>query len=204
MITKKDLLAELKKEGIKEKILEAIDKIDRKNFVLEEQQNLAYINEPLPIGFGQTISQPYTVAFMLQNLELKEGDKVLEIGTGSGWNAALISYLVGEKGIVYTIERIKELYEKAKEKLKNYKNVRVILGDGSKGLKDFSPYDKIIITAAAEKLNEEIKNQLKENGIIVAPIGPLFCQKMVKLIKKEGKFSGKSLGNFVFVPLIED
>ncbi|MEM4605493.1 MAG: protein-L-isoaspartate(D-aspartate) O-methyltransferase [Candidatus Pacearchaeota archaeon] len=204
MLTKKDLLKELKKEGIEEKILEAIDKIDRKKFVLKEQQDLAYINEPLLIGFGQTISQPYTVAFMLQNSELKKGDKVLEIGTGSGWNASLISFLIGEKGEVYTIERIKELYNRAREKLKNYKNIRVFLGDGSKGLKEFAPYDKIIITAASEKIQENIKNQLKEEGVLIAPIGPRFCQKLIKIKKKNGKFSEISLGDFVFVPLIED
>src|SRR3989344_8856212 len=124
-MNKKDLIERLRDRGIKEKILKAIQIIDRKNFVSENNLKEAYEDHPLSIGYGQTISQPYTVAFMLQELELKKGDRILEIGTGSGWNAALMSYLVGENGEIYSVEVVKELAEKAKEILGDYKNVFV-------------------------------------------------------------------------------
>lgn len=117
-MNKKELIERLKNRGIKEEILKAIEKVDRKDFILEKNLNEVYEDHPLSIGYGQTISQPYTVAFMLQELELKRGDKVLEVGTGSGWNAALISEIVGEEGEIFSVEIVKELTEKAKEKLK--------------------------------------------------------------------------------------
>jgi protein-L-isoaspartate(D-aspartate) O-methyltransferase len=200
-MNKKELIQELKDWDIEERILKAIEKIDRRDFVLEKNLNEAYEDHPLPIGYGQTISQPYTIAFMLQELELKKGDKVLEIGTGSGWNAALISDLVGENGKIYSVEIVEELAKKVKEKLKDYKNVVVFNRDASHGLPEYAPYDKIILTAAPKQLAEEFKEQLADNGILLAPVGE-YTQKLIKLIKKNDKFTETEKGDFVFVPLV--
>ncbi len=198
---KERLIEKLREEGIKEEILEAIEKIDRVNFVPESHLAEAYEDHPLSIGYGQTISQPYTVAFMLQELELKKNDKVLEIGTGSGWNAALVSYLIGEEGKVYTAEVVDELARKAKEKLKSYKNVTVLNGDASHGLPEHAPYNKIILTAAPKKIAEEFKEQLADNGILLAPVGE-YTQKLIKLVKKGKNFLETEKGDFIFVPLV--
>ena len=200
-MNKKALLEELKNKGIGGKIIKAVEKIDRKNFVPEENLKEAYEDHPLPIGHGQTISQPYTVAFMLEELELKKGDKVLEIGTGSGWNAALLSYIVGKEGKVYSIEIVKELAEQAKEKLKDYENVEVFHVDGSQGLPEYAPYDKIILTAAPKEMTEEWKKELRDGGILLAPVGEYF-QKLVKIRKRGSEFIYENKGDFVFVPLV--
>ena len=201
-MTKKELIEKLRGEGIGEKILEAMEKIDRKDFVLKENLDEAYEDHPLFIGYEQTISQPYTVAFMLQELELKKGDKILEVGTGSGWNTALISHIVGQKGKVYSVEVVKELAESAKEKLKKYKNVLVLNANASHGLAEYAPYNKIILTAAPKTIAEEFKEQLADDGILLAPVGA-YKQKLIKLIKKNGKFIEAEEGDFVFVPLID-
>jgi len=200
-MNKEELIKKLEDDGIKEEILKAIEKIDRRDFVLERNLNEAYEDHPLSIGYGQTISQPFTVAFMLQELELKEGDRVLEIGTGSGWNAALISCLVGEEGKVYGVEIVDELAERAKEKLKNYKNITVFNGDASHGLPEYASYDKIILTAAPKKLAKEFKEQLVNGGILLAPVGE-YTQKLIKLTKKGDKFIETEKGDFIFVPLV--
>ena len=200
-MNKKELIEKLKNNGIQEEILKVIEKVDRKDFVLEENLNEVYEDHPLSIGYGQTISQPYTVAFMLQELELKKGDKVLEIGTGSGWNAALISYIIGEGGEVYSVEIVKELALKAREKLKNYKNIVVLNTDASHGLAEYAPYNKIILTAAPKTLAKEFKEQLADGGILLAPVGE-FTQKLIKLTKKNNKFTETEKGDFIFVPLI--
>ena len=198
---KKRLIEKLREKGIKEEILKAIEKIDREDFVLERNLDEAYEDHPLSIGYGQTISQPYTVAFMLQELELKKGDKVLEIGTGSGWNAALISNIIGEKGKIYTVEIVDELAGKAKEKLKNYKNIIVFNGDASRGFVEYAPYDKIILTAAPPKNAEEFKEQLTDGGILLAPVGQ-YTQKLIKLTRNGNKFIEIERGDFIFVPLV--
>ena len=198
---KKRLIEKLREKGIKKEILEAIEKIDRGDFVLEKNLDEAYEDHPLSIGYGQTISQPYTVAFMLQELELKKGDKVLEIGTGSGWNAALISDIIGGEGKVYTVEIVDELAEKAKEKLKNYKNIIVFNENASGGLVEYAPYNKIILTAAPLKIAEEFKGQLADNGILLAPVGE-YTQKLIKLIRNGNKFTEIERGDFIFVPLV--
>ena len=200
-MNKEELIQELRDSGINEEILKVIEKIDRRDFVLERNLNEAYEDHPLSIGYGQTISQPFTVAFMLQELELKEGDRVLEIGTGSGWNAALISCLVGEEGKVYGVEIVDELAERAKEKLKNYKNITVFNGDASHGLPEYASYDKIILTAAPKKLAKEFKEQLVNGGILLAPVGE-YTQKLIKLTKKGDKFIETEKGDFIFVPLV--
>ena len=200
-MNKSALIKELECRGIREEILKVIKKIDRKDFVSEKDFNEAYENHPLSIGYGQTISQPYTVAFMFQELELKKGDKVLEIGTGSGWNAALISYIVGEEGKIYSMEIVKELAEKAKEKLKNYKNIIVLNADASYGLAKYAPYNKIILSAAPKEIAQELKEQLANGGILLAPVGE-YIQKLIKLKKIKNKFTETDNGSFIFVPLV--
>lgn len=198
-----ELVELLKEEGIKDKkVLEGILKIDRKLFAAKEYEKEAYGNYPLPIGKGQTISQPWTVAFMLEALELKKGDKVLEIGTGSGWNAALIGFIVGEKGKVISTEVHKELVEEARKNIKKVKlkNVEVIEWDGSKGYAKEAPFDKIICTAACPEIPGPWVTQLKEGGIIVAPVGR-YEQVMVKAKKVGGRLVQEGLGLFQFVPL---
>ncbi|MFA6896650.1 MAG: protein-L-isoaspartate(D-aspartate) O-methyltransferase [Candidatus Paceibacterota bacterium] len=192
----------IKRGFLKSRIFkEAFTKVDRKDFVPKEYSYLAYEDFPLPIGFGQTISQPSTVAFMLQELELKKDDKVLEVGTGSGWNAALISHIIGEKGKIYSIEIFKELAEKVKEKLKNYKNIIVLNENASHGLAKYAPYNKIILTAAPKELSKEFKEQLADGGILLAPVGE-YVQKLIKLEKKKDRFIETEKGDFVFVPLL--
>ena len=197
----KELIQELKADGIKDKaVLSAFQKVPRKNFIPEHLKHRAYEDIPLPVGFNQTISQPYTVAFMLQELEIKKGDKILEIGTASGWNAALMSKLTGSKGKVFTTEIIPELAVEAKKKLSKLKNVKVISTDGSIGLKESSPFDKILVACACPKIPKELISQLKENGILIAPVGSLKEQKLIKITKSK-QIKEEILGNFVFVPL---
>jgi len=185
------------------KLIEAFKKIPREKFIHNHQLEEAYGDYPLPIGQGQTISQPTTVMIMTQALELKQGDKVLEVGAGSGYQAALISVMVGKKGKVITTELIPKLVEFAQKNIKkcNIKNVKIINYDGSKGYEKESPYNKIIVTAACPNIPKPLIEQLKENGIILAPVGALFGQSMIKGIKKKGKLETRSLGSFVFVPL---
>jgi len=186
------------------KVLEAIEKVDRKNFMLSALKNQAYLDEAIPIGQGQTISQPSTVARMLQLLELKKGDNVLEIGTGSGWNVVLISYIIGKQGKVLSLEIIDELLKKAKERIKKLKlkNIKIKKQDF---LKLKQKFDKIIFTAGIsldkEKLIEKFAyTHLKENGILICPFqsGPLI------ILKKQKKRLEKNYTReeYRFVPLI--
>ena len=192
-------------EGIikEENVAEAFRKADRKYFVPEEYQEDAYGDRPLHIGKNQTISQPTTVAIMTQALEPKPGQKILEIGSGSGWQSAVLSFIVGKKGKVITIEYIKELAEFARKNLRklNIKNVLVIHGDGSKGYKKESPFDKIILTSAAPDFPKPLIEQLKDNGIILGPLGSRFEQEMVKARKVKGRLIRENLGGFIFVRL---
>lgn len=184
-------------------VIKAFRKIPRENFILKDYKKRAYEDIALPIKAGQTISQPSTVVFMLDKLELKKGNKVLEIGTGSGYNAALMSILVGRKGKVYTTEIIKELVSFAKkniEKLK-LKNVRLLHLDGSKGYDKEKPYDRIIVTAACPEIPNALIEQLKEGGILIAPVGGKESQNMIKCIKIKGRILYENLGGFRFVPL---
>lgn len=183
------------------RVLEAFEKVPRENFIPKELRNEAYGDYPLNIGFGQTISQPTTVMIMTQALDVKEGNKVLEIGTGSGYQSAVISILVGKKGKVYTTEIIKELYEFAKNNLKPYKNVKVFNVDGSQGLPRYKSYDGIITTAAAPKIPPPLIEQLKNNGRLVIPIGSPYEQDMIKVIKKGRNLIKENLGSFIFVQL---
>ena len=201
-MNKKELFDELREEGIKEEIIKVMNLVDRKNFVPLSLRDRTYENIPLSLGPCQTISQPYTVGFMLQQLELKKGNKVLEIGTGSGWNAALISNLVGKKGRVYTMEVVKKLAEESKNKLAKYRNIQVIFGGGYKGLEKYASYDRIIFTAAPNRISNETKKQLKVGGILLVPIG-IGEQRLIKIKRTEKGFVEEDLGAFVFVPMIE-
>ncbi|MEK7549292.1 MAG: protein-L-isoaspartate O-methyltransferase [Patescibacteria group bacterium] len=186
-------------------IIEAFKAIDRANFVPDELKGDAYINAPLPIGFGQTISQPLTVAFMFELLQPKKGEKILDVGVGSGWTAALLAFMVGEAGKIIGVERIPELKEMAEKNILQYGFVEkgiisVFLGDGSKGYKEEALYDKIIAAAAAkEDIPVEWKKQLKIGGKIVAPV-----ENSIVVIDKTGKdeYNKKEYFGFSFVPLI--
>lgn len=185
------------------RLIEAFKAVPREKFIRDDYLEEAYGDYPLPIGEGQTISQPTTVMIMTQALELKSGQKVLEVGAGSGYQAAIISKMVGKKGKVITTEIITKLAEFARKNIKkcNIKNVKIIEHDGSQGYKKEAPYDRCIVTAACPIIPKPLIEQLKENGIIIAPVGPLFGQSMIKGIKKEGKLETFNLGSFVFVPL---
>ena len=199
---RKSMIQVIKNYGVEDKnVLKAMLKIPRNLFVPKEMENYSYEDMPLQIGNNQTISQPYTIAFMLQELELKKNDKILEIGTGSGYSAALISEITKTK--VYTTEIISNLALKADQNLikAKVKNVKVLCADGSLGIKEHAPYDKILINAACPDFPEPLIRQLKNNGIILAPVGGVLGQEMVKGIKKGRKLERKVLGNFIFVPL---
>lgn len=182
------------------RIIEAFNSVPRERFVLKEYEAEAYADYALPIIEGQTISQPSTIMIMIQAIEPKKEDNVLEIGTGSGYNAALLSKLVRK---VITTEIIPQLINYAEKNLRNagIKNVDVVLADGSTGYDKEAPYDKIIVTAACPEIPLPLIEQLKENGIIVAPVGPLYAQKMLRGVKKKGRLVIEDLGHFVFVPL---
>ncbi len=185
-------------------VIDAFKKIRREDFVIDELKYHAYDDVALPTVAGQTISQPSTVLYMLELLDLKPGQKVLEIGAGSGYNAALISEIIGSKGIVYSIEFLNEVCKFAKKNLASakIKNVNIIKGDGSNGYNKEAPYDRIIITAACPDIPGVIIGQIKPNGIIVAPVGSLQYQKMVKLQKKDGILEREESDNeYLFVPL---
>ena len=185
-------------------IINAFYKINRIDFIPEDLKAEAQINAPIPIGYGQTISQPLTVAFMLELLEPKEGDKILDVGSGSGWQSSLLAYLAGNSGGVIAIERIPELSEFGKNNSKkyNFKNLKFVAGDGSKGYEKEAPYDKIIVAAAAfDKIPEELKKQLKIGGRMVIPV-----ENSIWLVvkKEENEFEEKEFPGFVFVPLVEN
>lgn len=179
-------------------------KVDRSNFVPNNYKKDAYFDMPLPIGWGQTISAPSMIAIMLEVSELRKGIKVLEIGTGSGYNAALLAEICGNENIV-TLERISEVYNFGMENLKRAGyTVKVILGDGTKGYEEDAPYDRIIVTAAAPKILNNWKNQIREDGTIIAPVGAekYYQELLVSKKYKDGSFETKKHGGCVFVPLV--
>lgn len=202
------LIEELIQEGwLKSpQIIKAFKKIKRIDFLPQDLKNLAELNEALPIGFGQTISQPLVVAFMLEQLAPKEGDKVLDIGSGSGWTTALLAEIVGQKGKVIAIEIIPELMEFGKKNVEKYNFIEkgiaeFICADGSKGCKEEAPFDGILISASVQgELPRVWKEQLKIGGRIVTPIG----SSIWRFIKKdESNFEEIEYPGFAFVPLIE-
>ena len=199
------LVKKLKNEGyIKTPLVEkAFLEVPRENFVPYHLKKSAYLDIPLEIGFGQTISAPHMVAIMCEALVLKKGQKVLEIGSGSGYHAAVVSEIIGERGRVYSVERIKELADMARENIRKtgIKNVEVFVGDGSLGLKKFALYDRIYVTCAAPDIPKPLIDQLKDPGLLLIPVGRYYCDLML-LRKENGKISTKNLGGCAFVPLV--
>lgn len=203
------LIEQLIKEGYLKTphIIEAFRKIKRQDFVMEKAKEEAEANYPLEIGFGQTISQPLTVAFMIELCQPKKGDRVLDIGSGSGWTTALFAEIVGPEGKVYGVERISELKDFGENNAKKYDFVSsgravFVCADGSKGLADYAPYNVIHVGAAAAKIPKELLGQLVIGGRLVIPEGTA-SQEMV-LIEKVGpnEYKEQRFPGFIFVPLI--
>ncbi|MEM3555241.1 MAG: protein-L-isoaspartate O-methyltransferase [Candidatus Micrarchaeia archaeon] len=187
-----------------ERVAAAMKKVPRELFVPEEYMRNAYSDTPLPIGFGQTISAPSIVAFMSKSLDVKEGMKILEIGSGSGYQAAILAELVGESGVVYTVERIPQLIEFAKKNVEKlgYANIKFIEGDGTKGYPKEAPYDRIIVTAASPSIPKPLAEQLKEEGKMVIPVGSRMFQDLQLVVKTGSEIQTSNLLPVVFVPLI--
>jgi len=180
--------------------LSAMQSVPRENFVEKSFAVHAYDDNPLPIGHGQTISQPYIVALMTQELNPKETDKVLEVGTGSGYQAAVLSRIASH---VYSIEIVKPLAEESAVRLKSlgYDNVTVRHGDGYAGWKEYAPFDKIIVTAAAGRVPKPLEEQLAEGGRIIMPVGGSFAQDLLLGEKRKGVVSYRIVAGVRFVPM---
>lgn len=202
---KKELIDNLKFKGFEESIINAFSKVKRENFIPSKLRKYAYNDEALPIGEGQTISQPYTIATMLSMLDLKEGQKVLEIGSGSGYVLALVSEIVGKKGKVFGVEKNRELARKSKSNLKSYtKNIKVYFKNGYNGLKEHASYDRIIISAACNEIPKPLIKQLKKDSIVLAPIGNKFQQSLTTYKKIDNQLVFQDeISGFQFVPFLE-
>lgn len=201
---RKKLVGEIRVKGIRdEQVLYAIEKIPRHLFLDSSFVEFAYQDKPFPIGSGQTISQPYTVAFQSELLEVKKGDKVLEIGTGSGYQACVLLEMGAR---VYSIERHHSLFIKTKELLSQLHYApKLFYGDGYKGVPAFAPYDKILVTAAAPNLPEALFQQLKTGGFLVVPVGSGQTQIMKRYVKlSDNDFHEEDFGYFRFVPMLAD
>jgi len=193
---------QLMNRGIKdERVLDAMRSVPRHIFVPSRYKEQAYEDKPLPSLKGQTISQPYIVALMTELLRLKEKDKVLEIGTGTGYHTAIIARIAD---FVYSVERIPELVELARSNLNmlGIRNVEIFLRDGTEGLEEYAPYDKIIIEAAVSSIPKPLLEQLKDGGLLVAPIGDRYLQKLAVFKKRGGRVEREDSISCAFVPLI--
>ena len=193
---------QIEARGVRDlRVLEAMITVPRHLFVPETYREVAYNDSPLPIGHGQTISQPYIVAVMTELLELGAGDRVLEIGSGSGYQAAILGKLAKE---VVTIERIPEVARRARENLRSagINNVEVVIADGTEGYAPSAPYNAIIVTAATPDIPQPLIEQLADGGRLVAPTGGRDLQTLVKLVKSGDSISRSSHGGVVFVPLL--
>ena len=201
---RKKLVEELFSKGIRDKnVLNAIFNIPRHFFMESDFEDFAYVDKAFPISKKQTISQPYTVAFQTEQLDIKEGDKILEIGTGSGYQTAILIYL---KTDVYSLERIFELTRKSKKILSKLKlkAKEIIWSDGYLGFKEHAPFDKIIVTAGSKEIPEDLLKQLKVNGKMIIPVGDIE-QNMILIERKgENNFNKTSLGSFKFVPMLKN
>ena len=189
-----------------DQIIEAFVKIRRVSFIPEDLMSAAEVNIPLPIGHGQTISQPLTVAFMLELLDPQKGQNILDVGSGSGWTTALLAHIVGESGSVIGIERIFELYRKGKRNINKYGYIKkgivqLYCQDGAKGYSKNAPYDRILVSASVEEVPKELKKQLKIGGKMVIPVRNSVCY-FEKL--GEDDFHREEFRGFSFVPLIEN
>jgi protein-L-isoaspartate(D-aspartate) O-methyltransferase len=197
-----ELVRKLRREGIRdERVLEAIARIPRELFVPPELRAQAYNDEPLPIAEGQTISQPQIVALMTEALDLRGGENVLEVGTGSGYQAAILGLLSRH---VTTLERSPLLAERARTLLRSlgYTNIHVEITDGTQGWPERAPYDAIVVTAAAPSVPAPLVEQLREGGRLVLPVGSMYQQSLVLLRKRNGRVSRSYLGPVRFVPLV--
>ncbi len=187
-------------------VINAFLKVPREEFVREKYRVSAYDDQPLPIGYGQTISAPSMIAIMLESLDVKKGQKVLEIGTGSGYNAALLAELVGPEGKVVSIERIPELANFGRENLRRtgYDWVKVIVGDGTEGYKEEAPWDRILVTACAPQIPKPLIEQLAVGGKLGAPLGTNYMHQTWTVIEKEtnGGLKYEEKGGCAFVPLV--
>jgi len=201
-LRKKMVEEQLIPRGIKDKkVLEAFQKVPRHNFVPKRYLDSAYGDFPLSIGEGQTISQPYMVALMTECLGLSGGETILEIGAGSGYQAAILAELASR---VYTVERVVSLAEGARTCLKNldYKNIRIEIGDGTRGWPEFAPYEGIVVTAAAPDIPKPLIEQLRIKGKLVIPIGGSFNQMLTVITKHKDRIETKQICGCVFVPLL--
>ena len=209
------LIDSLVKQGIlnSPKVVNAMLSVPRSKFLPEEMRSYSAMDTPLQIGFGQTISAPHMVSIMNETLQLEVGQKVLEVGAGSGWHAATIAELVTHKdvprsewGHVYTVEIVQVLAEIARKNIMNAgyaDRVTIVNADGSKGYPEKSPYDRIVVTAAAPEIPEPLLKQLKTNGVMIIPVGEIsLFQTLIRLTKDEnGKIKQENLGEVAFVPL---
>jgi len=202
-VDRMEFLLSLRRRGISDQaVLRAIDAVPREKFVLAEFSDSAYADQAMPIACGQTISQPFVVAYMTEQLDLRPAHRVLEIGTGSGYQAAVLSRLAAE---VVSVERFRQLAETAQSRLKalGYDNVEVIVGDGLLGAPDRGPFDRIIVTAAAEEIPQALVDQLAEGGVMLLPLGPHDGpQRIVKLTKNAQGTRRDDLIPVRFVPLL--
>jgi protein-L-isoaspartate(D-aspartate) O-methyltransferase len=198
-MNKKELIRRLKKEGFPEHLLSAFEKVEREKFVPESLKNQTYEDTALPIGHQQTISQPYTIAFMLSLLKIQpdKPQKILEIGSGSGYVLALINEL-SPNSKIYGVERIKALAERSQKVLSDKKNIKILNKDGSKGLPGEAPFDRILVSAAFGESPQHLVRQLKVGGILVAPVQ----NKIVFMQRFRNETEVKEFGEFAFVPLI--
>jgi protein-L-isoaspartate(D-aspartate) O-methyltransferase len=194
---------QIRRRGLNEsRLIDAFLTIPRHLFVSSKDQKFAYGDYPLSIGENQTISQPYIVALMTDSLKIQDEDRILEIGTGSGYQTALLAYLGKE---IYTVEINQKLQDKAKKKLTElgFRNIQFFIENGFKGLKAFEPYDKIIVTAAPNHIPDELISQLKVNGKMVIPVGPRYMQQLILIEKQENQIKQTTLSNVRFVEMID-
>lgn len=207
-VSMQDLISRLKADGIlrSPEVIRVFEAVDRTGFVTPELSGEAGCNEPLPIGYGQTISQPLTVAFMLELLQAEPGNCVLDVGAGSGWTAALLATIVGPTGFVYAMERIPQLRQFAADNLQraNVTNVEIDTGDGSRGWAAHAPYDRIHVAAAYREVPRPLIEQLKIGGRLVMPVGE-YVQDVVLFEKQaRGKYREQRYPGFQFVPLVTE
>lgn len=201
----KDEMLKMLRGNISDRVVEAMERVPRELFVPDGIRHMAYEDHPLPIGESQTISAPHMVAIMCDVLDLREKMMVLDVGTGSGYHSAVMADLVGPEGHVYSIERIPELVVYARRNLREagIENVTVVEGDGSGGLPEHAPYDRINVAATAPKVPDPLKIQLKVGGKLVIPVGTCY-QELVLVIRTDEGFELEHHGGVVFVPLIGD
>jgi len=189
----------------KREVAEALMKVPREEFVPRSLMDEAYIDTPLPIGSGQTISAPHMVAMMVEALDLRPGQKVLEVGGGSGYHAAVTAELVSPGGHVFTVERLPELVEFARDNITRTgysDSVTVILSDGSVGLPSEAPFDRIFVACGAPAVPEPLKSQLKDGGLMLVPVGGRMYQDLVRIERRGDRYIREDLGGCVFVPLV--